>query len=202
MRALLRRPWAKPALAAVWLWPLAYLIWGAAQNTLGPNPAETLIRSSGEMALRMMCVALAVTPLRILSGWPEWARFRRMLGLIAFTYALFHLLCYSWLDMGLDLADIAQDIAKRPFILVGMLTFVLLLALAATSFNAAIRWMGAPRWQALHRVVYVAAMLALLHFYWMRSGKNNFDDVALYGGIVIALLGWRLWRRLRPLAKN
>jgi sulfoxide reductase heme-binding subunit YedZ len=186
----------------VWLWPLVYLIWGAAQNTLGPNPAETLIRSSGEMALRMMCVALAVTPLRILSGWPEWARFRRMLGLIAFTYALFHLLCYSWLDMGLDLADIAQDIAKRPFILVGMLTFVLLLALAATSFNAAIRWMGAPRWQALHRVVYVAAMLALLHFYWMRSGKNNFDDVALYGGIVIALLGWRLWRRLRPLAKN
>ena len=202
MRALLRRPWAKPALAAVWLWPLAYLIWGAAQNTLGPNPAETLIRSSGEMALRMMCVALAVTPLRILSGWPEWARFRRMLGLIAFTYALFHLLCYSWLDMGLDLADIAQDIAKRPFILVGMLTFVLLLALAATSFNAAIRWMGAPRWQALHRVVYVAAMLALLHFYWMRSGKNNFDDVALYGGIVVALLGWRLWRRLRPLAKD
>jgi sulfoxide reductase heme-binding subunit YedZ len=83
-----------------------------------------------------------------------------------------------------------------------MLTFVLLLALAATSFNAAIRWMGAPRWQALHRVVYVAAMLALLHFYWMRSGKNNFDDVALYAGIVIALLGWRLWRRLRPLAKD
>ncbi|MEY2620852.1 MAG: hypothetical protein RIT26_672 [Pseudomonadota bacterium] len=182
-------------MAALWLWPLAYLIWGAARDALGPNPAETLIRSSGEMALRMMCVALAVTPLRILSGWPEWARFRRLLGLLAFTYALFHLLCYSWLDMGLDLADIARDIAKRPFILVGMLTFVLLLALALTSFNAAMRWMGARRWQALHRLVYGAALLALLHFYWMRSGKNNFADVALYGGIVVALLGWRLGRR-------
>jgi methionine sulfoxide reductase heme-binding subunit len=182
-------------MAALWLWPLAYLIWGAARDALGPNPAETLIRSSGEMALRMMCVALAVTPLRILSGWPEWARFRRLLGLLAFTYALFHLLCYSWLDMGLDLADIARDIAKRPFILVGMLTFVLLLPLALTSFNAAMRWMGARRWQALHRLVYGAALLALLHFYWMRSGKNNFADVALYGGIVVALLGWRLGRR-------
>ena len=197
MRERLRRPWAKPLVGALLLWPLAYLVLGAVVNVLGPNPAETLIRSSGEMALRTLCVALAVTPLRVLSGWPEWARFRRMVGLIAFTYAVFHLLCYGWLDMGLDLTDIAADIAKRPFILVGMLTFVLLLALAATSFNAAIRRMGARRWQALHRVVYVAALLALLHFYWMRSGKNNFDDVAVYGGIVAALLGWRLWRRWR-----
>lgn len=195
VRAWLRRPWAKPLIAAVLLWPLAYLLWGAAQDTLGPNPAEALIRSSGEMALRTLCITLAVTPLRILSGWPEWARFRRMVGLIAFTYALFHLLCYGWLDMGLDLTDMALDIAKRPFILVGMLTFVLLLALAATSFHAAIKRLGARRWQVLHRVVYGAALLALLHFYWMRSGKNNFGDVAVYGGIVAALLGWRLWRR-------
>lgn len=197
VRACLHHPWAKPLIAAVLLWPLAYLIWGAAQDTLGPNPAEALIRSSGEMALRTLCIALAVTPLRILSGWPEWARFRRMVGLIAFTYALFHLLCYGWLDMGLDLTDIALDIAKRPFILVGMLTFVLLLALAATSFNAAIKRLGARRWQALHRVVYAAALLALLHFYWMRSGKNNFADVALYGAIVALLLGWRLRRYLQ-----
>jgi sulfoxide reductase heme-binding subunit YedZ len=197
VRERLRRPWAKPLVGALLLWPLAYLVWGAMADALGPNPAETLIRSSGEMALRTLCVALAVTPLRVLSGWPEWARFRRMVGLIAFTYAVFHLLCYGWLDMGLDLTDIAVDIAKRPFILVGMLTFVLLLALAATSFNAAIRRMGARRWQALHRVVYVAALLALLHFYWMRSGKNNFADVAVYGGIVAVLLGWRLWRRWR-----
>jgi methionine sulfoxide reductase heme-binding subunit len=174
---------------------MAYLIWGAAQDALGPNPAEVLIRSSGEMALRTLCVALAVTPLRVISGWPEWARFRRMVGLIAFTYALFHLLCYSWLDMGLDVNDIVLDIAKRPFILVGTLTFAFMLALAATSFNVAIQRLGARRWMALHRLIYVAALLAVLHFYWMRSGKNNFADVAIYGGIVAALLGWRLWRR-------
>jgi sulfoxide reductase heme-binding subunit YedZ len=191
----LRRPWAKPLIGVVLLWPLAYLLWGAAMDALGPNPAEALIRSSGEMALRTLCVALAVTPLRVISGWPEWARFRRMAGLIAFTYAVFHLLCYSWLDMGLDVADIARDIAKRPFILVGMLTFGLMLALAATSFNAAIKRLGARRWQALHRIVYAAALLAVLHFYWMRSGKNNFGEVAVYGGIVAALLIWRLWRR-------
>jgi sulfoxide reductase heme-binding subunit YedZ len=97
--------------------------------------------------------------------------------------------------MGLDVADIARDIAKRPFILVGMLTFGLMLALAATSFNAAIKRLGARRWQALHRIVYAAALLAVLHFYWMRSGKNNFGEVAVYGGIVAALLIWRLWRR-------
>ena len=197
MRAWLRRPWAKPLLGGILLWPLAYLVWGAAFDALGPNPAEVLIRSSGEMALRTLCVALAVTPLRLISGWPEWARFRRMVGLVAFTYAVLHLLCYSWLDMGFELDDIARDLLKRPFIWVGMLTFVVLLALAATSFNAAIRRLGAPRWQALHRGVYPAAMLAVLHFYWMRAGKNNFGDVAIYGGIVGALLGWRLWWRWR-----
>ena len=129
----------------MWLWPLAYLIWGAAQNTLGPNPAETLIRSSGEMALRMMCVALAVTPLRILSGWPEWARFRRMLGLLTYLYACLHLTCYALFDMGLDLQEIATDVLKRPFIWVGLSAWLLLSAMAATSFNRAVRWLGAAR---------------------------------------------------------
>ncbi len=121
---------------------------------LGPNPAEALIRASGDWALRGLWIALAVTPLRLLTGTPALARFRRMLGLFAFFYALLHLLCYAWLDMGFDIPEIARDIAKRPFILVGMLAFALLLVLAATSFNRAIRWLGGKRWQAPapHRV--------------------------------------------------
>ena len=162
---------------------------------LGANPAETLIRSTGEWTLRLLCVALAVTPLRVQLGLPALARLRRMLGLFVFFYALLHLLCYSWFDMGFELGDIAADIAKRPFILVGMLAFALLLALAATSFNRAIRWLGGTRWQALHRAVYVAAGLALLHFFWMRAGKNNFAEVGVYASIVLALLGWRVWHR-------
>ncbi|MDI9329802.1 MAG: protein-methionine-sulfoxide reductase heme-binding subunit MsrQ [Alphaproteobacteria bacterium] len=197
LRPALRRPWAKPLLAVFLAMPMVYLVWGAAIDALGANPAEALIRSTGEMALRCLCLALAVTPLRVLSGWTELARFRRMIGLFAFGYAFIHLLCYGWLDMGLDVADIAIDIAKRPFILVGMLTFVLLLSLAATSFNAAIRRMGAKRWQLLHRLVYLSALLALLHFYWKRAGKNNFDDVWVYAAIVTILLGWRIWHRWR-----
>ncbi len=194
VRSALRHAAFKPALGMLLLAPLAYLVWGAAMDALGPNPAETLIRSTGELALRGLCLALAVTPLRVMTGWPEWARSRRMLGLIAFTYAVLHLLCYGWLDMGFEWGEIARDIAKRPFILVGMLTFVILLALALTSFNAAIRRLGARKWQLLHRGVYAAAGLAVLHFFWMRAGKNNFGDVAVYGGILSALLGWRVWR--------
>jgi sulfoxide reductase heme-binding subunit YedZ len=119
-----------------------------------------------------------------------------MLGLFAFFYACLHVLSYSWLDMGLDVPDILADIAKRPFILVGTLAFLVLLALAATSFQRAIRALGGKLWQALHRTVYAAALLAVLHFFWMRAGKNNFAEVAVYAAIIATLLGWRLWRRL------
>ena len=193
----MRHRWAKPALAAFLLAPLAYLIWGAATDALGPNPAEALIRSTGELALRGLCLALLITPLRVLSGWPEWARLRRMLGLIAFTYALLHMLCYSALDMGFEWMDIAKDIAKRPFITVGVATFVGLCLLAATSFNAAVRWLGAARWQALHRIVYLLAGSALLHFFWMRAAKHRTAEVAVYAAILAALLLWRVMRKLR-----
>lgn len=195
MKKILAHSAAKPLVFLLCLLPLAWLVYGAVAGQLGANPAETLIRSTGEWTLRLLCVALAVTPLRVQLGLPALARLRRMLGLFVFFYALLHLLCYSWFDMGFELGDIAADIAKRPFILVGMLAFALLLALAATSFNRAIRWLGGKRWQALHRAVYVAAGLALLHFFWMRAGKNNFAEVGVYASIVLALLGWRVWHR-------
>ena len=196
-RKALLHPAAKPLLFGAALLPALWLVVAAATNQLGANPAEALIRSTGEWALRALCVVLALTPLRVAFAVPALARWRRMLGLFAFFYAFLHVLSYSWLDMGLDVPDILADIAKRPFILVGTLAFVVLLALAATSFQRAIRALGGKRWQALHRTVYAAALLAVLHFFWMRAGKNDFTEVAVYAAIIAALLGWRLWRRLK-----
>ena len=194
---LLLRPWAKPLLFTLALVPLAGLVYGAIANTLGANPAEALIRSTGDWTLRLLCLTLAVTPLRQISGWHALARLRRMLGLFTFFYGVLHFLCFAWLDMGLDVQAILADIPKRPFILVGTAALLLMLPLAATSFNRAIKTLGTVRWQALHKAVYAVALLALLHFFWMRAGKNDFAEWGVYAAIVTALLGWRLARRLR-----
>ena len=198
LRRWLSAPSAKPLLFFAALLPFAWLLWGALTQNLGPNPAEALIRSTGDWTLRFLCLVLAVTPLRVLTATPALARLRRMLGLFVYFYAVLHMLCYAWLDMEFMLADIARDIVKRPFILVGFLALLLLTALAATSFNRAIRLLGARRWQWLHRTVYLVAGLAVLHFFWMRAGKNDFAEVAVYGAILAVLLGWRVlqaWRR-------
>jgi len=195
-RALMH-PLAKPAVFVLAILPLAWLVWGAAADKLGANPAEYLERSLGDWTLRFLCLTLAVTPLRVITGTPALARFRRMLGLFVYCYAALHLLAYAWFDMGFELAEIAKDIPKRPFILVGFLAFVLLTPLAATSFNGAIKALGARRWQALHRLVYVVAGLAILHFFWMRAGKNDFAEVAVYAAILALLLGWRLVHAVR-----
>ena len=192
VRTALRHAAAKPLLWVLLLVPLAWLLWGAFNDALGANPAEYLIRATGDWTLRALCLTLAVTPLRVGLGWPELARFRRMLGLTVYGYVVLHLLCYSWLDMGFEWGDIAQDIAKRPFIWMGFSAFVLLTPLAATSFNAAIRRLGAKRWQTLHKAVYLVAALAVLHFYWMRAGKHNFAEVWVYGLILGGLLLWRM----------
>ncbi|WP_411883804.1 sulfite oxidase heme-binding subunit YedZ [Polaromonas sp. YR568] len=193
----LLHPAAKPVLFIICLLPFAWLFYGAFTNQLGANPAEALIRATGDWTLRFICIVLAVTPLRVISGIPALARFRRMLGLFVYFYVVIHLLSYSGFDMGFDVADIAKDIAKRPFILVGFLAFVLLTPLAATSFNAAIKAMGAKRWQWLHKLVYLIAGLGLLHFFWMRAGKNNFAEVFVYAAIVAVLLGWRVQQFIR-----
>lgn len=192
----LMHPRVKPLVFVLALLPFVWLIDGALTDRLGANPAEYLIRAGGDWSLRFLCITLAVTPLRVITGTPALARFRRMLGLFVYFYVVLHLLSYSWFDMGFDLGEIAKDIAKRPFILVGFAGFVLLSPLAATSFNAAVKKMGARRWQMLHKLVYLIAGLGLLHFFWMRAGKNDFAEVAVYAAILSVLLGWRLWRRM------
>ena len=190
-------PATRPAVFVVAALPFCWLAFAALTDPsahLGTNPAERLIRDTGEWALRFLCVALAVTPLRQWTGWQALARLRRMLGLYAFFYAGAHFLCYAALDMGLDVAAIVKDISKRPFILVGTAALLVMVPLAATSIGRAVRALGARRWQALHRTVYAVALLALLHFYWMRAGKNDFAEVAVYGALVGVLLGWRAWR--------
>lgn len=192
LRHALQHRSAKLVLWLLCLMPLAWLVWGTANDALGANPAEYLIRATGDWTLRLLCVTLAVTPLRVMLGLPELAKFRRSLGLFTYFYVVLHLLCYSWLDMGFEWADIAADIAKRAFILVGFSAFVLLTPLALTSFNRAIRWLGGKRWQWLHRLVYVVAVLAVLHFFWMRAGKSNFAEVFVYAFVLSVLLLYRL----------
>ena len=196
MKKALMHPAAKPTLFVLCLLPFAWLFYSALTNQLGANPAEALIRATGDWTLRFVCIVLAVTPLRSITNTPQVARFRRMLGLFVYFYVVIHLLSYSWFDMSFDVADIAKDIAKRPFILVGFLAFLLLTPLAATSFNAAIKFIGAKRWQGLHKLLYAISGLGLLHFFWMRAGKNNFNEVFVYTAIIALLLGWRVRQHL------
>jgi sulfoxide reductase heme-binding subunit YedZ len=198
MNKLLLHPAAKPLLFVACLLPAVWLFYAAAADLLGANPQEALERGTGDWALRFLCLTLAETPLRQWTGWHGLARFRRMLGLATFGYACLHLLAYSWFDQGFDWGEILRDIAKRPFILVGFSAWLLLLPLAATSFNRAIKALGSRRWQALHRAVYAIAGLALLHFFWMRAGKNDFAEWSIYAVVLGGLLGWRAWRAWGP----
>ncbi len=199
MNRLLLHPAAKPALLALLLLPLALLVWRAAHQALGANPAETLIRATGDWSLRLLCATLAVTPLRQWTGQPALVRFRRLLGLTTFLYVSLHFVGYAWLDKEFDLPAIVRDITKRPFILIGSAALLAMLPLAATSFNRAIRALGAARWQALHRTVYGIAILALLHFFWMRAAKRNFAEWVVYAALLGVLLGWRVWAARRKL---
>ena len=200
--AALRKPLllhaaAKPLLFVLCLLPFAWLFYAAWTDSLGANPAEAVIRATGDWTLRFLCLTLTITPLRQWTHQPALLRFRRMLGLFTFFYVCLHFLSYAWLDMGFDPNEIVKDIAKRPFILVGSTAQLLMASLAATSFNRAIRWMGAKRWKALHRAVYAIALLGLLHFFWMRSAKNDFAEVAVYAVVIGVLLGWRVRRRFQ-----
>ena len=201
MRKLLLSPAVKPLVFVACLIPFFWLVYAAFADQLGANPAEALVRATGDWTLRALCLVLAVTPIRVMTSTPQVARFRRMLGLFVFFYAALHLLSYSWFDMAFDVGDIVADIIKRPFILVGFVALVLLTLMAATSFNRAIKSLGAVRWRRLHASVYAVAGLAILHFFWMRAGKNDFAEVAVYGSVLAALLGWRGWQWTRKRQK-
>jgi methionine sulfoxide reductase heme-binding subunit len=198
VRKRLLSPWAKPFLMLLLALPAVWLIYAAFNDLLGANPAEALTRQTGDWTLRGLCVVLAITPLRELTGTPALLRFRRILGVSTFIYACLHMLCYAWFDQGLAFDDIWRDILKRPFIWLGFGGLLAMLPLALTSFNAAIRWMGVKRWQTLHRLVYAVAVLAVLHFFWMRAGKNDFTEVLVYAAVLGILLAWRIWNRWKP----
>jgi sulfoxide reductase heme-binding subunit YedZ len=193
--------WVTPAKIAVFiaaLYPLARLVLFGFTDQLGANPIEFITRSTGLWTLVFLCITLAVSPLRRLTGVNALLRFRRMLGLYAFFYAALHFTTYFWFDKWFDFAEILKDIGKRPFITVGFAAFVLLIPLAVTSTRAMARKLG-RRWQVLHRAIYAIAALAILHFWWMKAGKHDLLLPKIYGAIVIVLLGWRLfvWARER-----
>lgn len=191
---LLLHPLAKPGLWALCALPLVALVARIASNDLGPNPAETLIRETGEWSLRLLWATLAISPLREWFKLPALLRLRRGLGVSTFVYATMHFLAYAWLDKGWVVDDIVRDVIKRNFILVGVATLVLMTPLALTSFNGAIRALGGRKWQWLHRLVYAVAVLGLLHFFLKKAGKNDFGEVSVYAAILAVLLGWRFGR--------
>lgn len=186
--------WIVPAKVTVFvaaLYPLARLVFLGVTDGLGANPIEFITRSTGLWTLVYLCITLAITPARRLTGVNALVRFRRMLGLYAFFYAVLHFTTYLWFDKWFDVAAIVKDIGKRPFITVGFAAFLLLIPLALTSPKAMVKKLG-RRWQTLHRAIYAIATLAILHFWWMKAGKHDLILPKIYGAIVVALLGWRL----------
>jgi sulfoxide reductase heme-binding subunit YedZ len=182
------------------LLPLLRLIERGVQNNLSANPLEFITRATGDWAIYFLCLTLLVTPLRRMTGLNWLLRLRRLLGLYVFFYALLHFLCFLWFDHFFDLEEMVKDIVKRPFIAVGFAAFVLLVPLAVTSSDRLMRQLG-RWWGRLHRLIYGVALLAVLHFWWMKSGKNNLQEPMIIGLVMVLLLGSRvvfIWRARRP----
>ena len=191
--------WLKPLVFVLALVPLARLFVLGFTDGLGANPIEFVTRSTGTWALVMLCLTLAITPLRKLTGWSTAIRLRRMLGLFAFFYAVLHFTVFVWLEHWFDPRALFADVLDRPFVTVGFLALLLMLPLALTSTQGMIRRLG-RRWQTLHRLIYLIAPLAVLHFWWHKAGKNDFTEPAIYTAVVAILLLARLgWiRRKKP----
>jgi sulfoxide reductase heme-binding subunit YedZ len=188
---LLSSKWTKVVVFIVCLIPLALLIERALTGNLGANPVEFLQHSTGDWTLRFLIFTLAITPLRNLLKIPELIRFRRMLGLFAFFYVCLHFLTYVGPDQSFNFAGMLKDVVKRPFITVGFLAFLLLIPLAITSTTGWIRRLGGRRWQMLHRAIYAAAILGVIHYYWLV--KSDVRKPLFYGALVAILLAYRVW---------
>jgi sulfoxide reductase heme-binding subunit YedZ len=187
--------WSKIVVFPVCLLPVAHLGLSAYQGNLGANPLEVITHTTGDWTLRFLLITLSVTPLRRLTKQYWLIQYRRMLGLFAFFYGSLHLTTYLWFDKFFVWHDIWQDVAKRKFITVGFLAFVLMIPLAATSTRGMIRRLG-KRWTALHRLIYVSAMAGVVHYYWLVKADHRLP--LMYGAILLVLMGYRAVRRVLP----
>jgi sulfoxide reductase heme-binding subunit YedZ len=186
----LRNKWLKVVAFVVCLIPAALLTWRALTGNAGPNPVETITHGTGDYALRFLLISLAITPLRRYLKLPDLIRFRRMLGLFAFFYGFLHLTIWFALDKGFETSEMIADVIKRPFITAGMTSLLLMLPLAVTSTAGWIRRLGGKRWRTLHRIVYISAAAAVIHYYWLV--KSDVREPLLYGSILAVLLAARL----------
>lgn len=190
MRKFLSTKWGKVAIFTLSLWPFAALVWESLRSELGPNPIEHLQHDTGDWTLYFLILTLAITPFRSIFNMPELARYRRMIGLFAFFYVCLHLLTYLGPDQSFSISGMLKDVVKRPFITVGFAAFVLLVPLALTSTKGWIIRLGGKRWRQLHRLVYVIAILGVIHYYWLV--KSDVRKPLLFGLLVAILLLWRL----------
>jgi len=187
----------KPLIFIASLGPIVWLFmggFGVLGQSLGPDPIKLTLHTLGKTSLNFLMLTLMVTPVRYLAGWPHIVRIRRMLGLFAFCYALLHFLVYIVLDQELDFAGLGKDIVKRPYITVGFAALVILVPLAVTSTNGMMRRLG-RRWQTLHRLVYVATVLGVVHYYW--QVKRDVTEPLIYAAVLAVLLAYRIVRSRR-----
>jgi sulfoxide reductase heme-binding subunit YedZ len=191
----------KAAIFALGLVPVAKMAYLTLSGQL-VEPLEHITRGTGDWVLYFLCITLAVTPLRKFTGWNWLIKLRREVGLFAFFYACLHFMTFLWFDHFFDVAEMWKDVLKRPFITVGFTAFLLLIPLAVTSTNGMIKRLGGKRWQWLHRLIYVVAPLGILHFWWMKAAKHNFEQPIIFGLIVAVLLGLRIFWKLSKSAKQ